>query len=65
MAESLTVDYKKSAINMALAEMYCSEDKYRMKNTDLKDKSKGANTEWYELKRNHKAKVKGELSKIY
>ena len=39
VAKTLTADYKRNAINKALTEMYCSGDKYIIKNKELKEKS--------------------------
>ena len=36
-------DYKQNAINSALIEMYCNEDKYGRKNVELKEKSQQKN----------------------
>ena len=53
MAKEMTEDYKKNAINKALVEMYCSGEKYRNKNRELKERSKTQEVEWIKLKSEH------------
>ena len=57
MAKEMTEDYKRNAINKALVEMYCSGEKYRNKNRELKERSKTQEVEWIKLKSEHQKQI--------
>ena len=54
LAEDMAEDYKREAVNSAMIEMYCSDDKYRTKNKQLIEKSKTKNKDWILLRDEHK-----------
>ena len=57
-------DYKRTAICNALIEMYCSSNKYRVKNTELLEKSQPKNKEWINLRERYKQDIQNQLADI-
>ena len=54
-------DYRRNAVNKAIFELFCSDEKYRTKNKHLIERSKASNQDWVQLRDSHTAIVNKQL----
>ena len=54
-------DYRRNAVNKAIFELFCSDEKYRTKNKALLERSKATNQEWVQLRDAHTSKMGKQL----
>ena len=65
ITQKMTTEYKRSAINKALTEMYCSgHQRYTGKNRDLIERAQFADQEWRRLKEIYDEKMETTMAQL-